>query len=758
MYSNYYLNQRLNNLQAEVDDLAPDGSYVNVNGDQTINNIKTFTSLPQSIAVPTNNADLTNKLYVDNQIGGGLTLNQVLTNTQPYTATQTFNNTIIANSLITGTITNAQTANVSTNSTVNSGGTGVMYLALTQGTGGNYPIQTNIPTYNASSLVLSAPIVEGTSYITSPLIGTTYGGQIRVNATNGQYSYFQQTGAAGYDLTLNLPPASSHFNIFGSNQSTLPTASTLAGLSIGWDSVPSSGASDFINYAQGGNGGFNFYTLNSLTNSTLIGSIPRFQPALNDISVNLATTKWVSDYVSSLPTGLTLADVHSSTLPFTAQQTFNSGLITQNINATDLNITANSTTLNSTILMKFNTYIPSTAGFNFGDNFSGTNTNGNTFLSQGSGKFQIYNTSNSNLTGQATDIIIRSQAGVGDPLLSTITLQTGTTPNIILNQNLITVSTLSNFSLTPTAPNVSTTNPNELMNYASTQNLISSNAPNFAYINNANNFTNTNDFLSNPTTSATATLSNQIPNLQQIQSLISGGTSGAALLAGSNTFTAQNVFNNFAPQSSVAPTVNNSLVNLQYLNTQLTNLRNIIPLKATQNRGVVSGDFTYSIAVDSWTNYLIDDFITIRYNLSNNFTAAGSTTPSSYTANSWGYCDIYPYRLGFAVAPFSNATNFSVLNNSFNGSTAYNLTSPSLPRGRWFWAYDNNNLTSFTNSALGANGFYLYIQAITSQLLNIGILIPTPIAGGSYTSSFSIELISSLDNSKISTSSFLNNF
>lgn len=615
-------------------------------------------------------------------------------------------------------------------------------------------------------------------------------------------------------MSRQPPPIPS--SIFNSNNFTSATDGT------GTTPIPIPSRYVEFPVAQGAN------TLISTTinNSLTVGGTSTFNGEANFANIlaptSTATPLLNNDltnklYVDNQISGtLTLNDVLTNTLPFTAQQTFDSGIVvnnttstfnkllvannginttqitspigslniyttggnftninsplsvsgastflstltTQNITGTDITLNANSLTTNTTILMKQNTYIPSTAGINFGDNFTGTTTNGNTFLSQGSGRFQIFNASNSTLTGQPTDIFIYSRALTGDPNPSTITLQTGTTPNMTLNKNLITMSTLTNFSLTPTAPNPSGSNPNELINYVSTQNLISSNAPNFAYINNANNFTNTNDFLLNPTTSATATLSTQIPNLQQIQALIAGGGVGSALLASANTFTAQNIFNNFAPQTPIAPTVNNSLINLAYLNTQLTNLRNIIPLKATQNFGPVSGDFYYTLTIDSWANYLIDDFITIRYSLSNNFSHIDAITPSSYTANSWGFCDIYPYRLGLGVgAPLG--TNFSVLNNSFNGSTAYNLTSPSLPRGRWFWAYNNTNSTSYTNPALGYNGFYLYIQSVSGQQLNIGLYLPTPLSGSSYTSSFNIELISSLDNSKISTSSFLTNF
>jgi len=179
-YSNYYLNQRLNNLQYEVDNLAPNGSYVTVNGDQEINNIKTFTSLPRSSAVPGNNEDLCNKLYVDTQSGGGLTINDVLSNTLPYTATQTYNNTIIANSLITGTITNAQNSTNSTNSTntqnINitdtGSGLGVYFPTFTLNNSGNGQLNVNNQNlkYNAGTNTLISANFQGIASSASQII------------------------------------------------------------------------------------------------------------------------------------------------------------------------------------------------------------------------------------------------------------------------------------------------------------------------------------------------------------------------------------------------------------------------------------------------------------------------------------------------------------------------------------------------------------------------------------------------------------
>jgi hypothetical protein len=73
------------------------GVYVTVTGNQTINDIKTFNSLPQSTATPTNNSDLVNKLYTDNIVAGltgaymSLTGSQSVSGIKTYSTKQIFN-------------------------------------------------------------------------------------------------------------------------------------------------------------------------------------------------------------------------------------------------------------------------------------------------------------------------------------------------------------------------------------------------------------------------------------------------------------------------------------------------------------------------------------------------------------------------------------------------------------------------------------------------------------------------------------------
>lgn len=79
-YSNYSLNNRVSYLEYEIGQLTPipAGGYVPVNGNSTINNVKTFTTCPKTAVVPVANNDIVNKLYVDNAVGAVPTLQQVV--------------------------------------------------------------------------------------------------------------------------------------------------------------------------------------------------------------------------------------------------------------------------------------------------------------------------------------------------------------------------------------------------------------------------------------------------------------------------------------------------------------------------------------------------------------------------------------------------------------------------------------------------------------------------------------------------------
>jgi len=67
----YSLNQRVNSLQAQINNIIPvppvPVTAVLLAGNQTLTTgVKTFTNLPECVALPTTNGQLVNKLYVDN--------------------------------------------------------------------------------------------------------------------------------------------------------------------------------------------------------------------------------------------------------------------------------------------------------------------------------------------------------------------------------------------------------------------------------------------------------------------------------------------------------------------------------------------------------------------------------------------------------------------------------------------------------------------------------------------------------------------
>ena len=318
--------------------------------------------------------------------------------------------------------------------------------------------------------------------------------------------------------------------------------------------------------------------------------------------------------------------------------------------------------------------------------------------------------------------------------------------NSISSGSTIQIYPVVNLAAVSTCPNAS--NTNQIMNYQTSDNLINTKLLGYAGLNLANTFTNNNVFNSCPSSLAAAVNPNDLVNLQTAQSLITGGITGVALLnADPQSFTGQNIFN-VCPETPAVPTVNKSLVNLLYLNNTLATLRNSLTLKASSNIGPINSDFTYEIVLNNWGQYLENDFFTIRYNISNNYNFTNSITATTNTANSTGYVDIYPARMAYGSATFADVLNYNVINNTLNGSSAYDMNS-TLSRGRWFWAYNQSN----TNAP--RNLFYLFQQAFTVSTLTIGLYLPNPSPGNQYTNSFNIELLSSLNQANLTSSGFI---
>lgn len=295
----------------------------------------------------------------------------ILTNTPQYNATTGVLSAPQFTGSLNGNATTATTANISSNSAISSGGSGSMYLALTQGTGGNFPIQTNIPTYDATSLVLTAPIFNGTTYITSPLLTTSPNGTVRIASTTGLYSSLQQSNI-GLQNDLNLTvPSAGLFRVITGGTAILPSSNAGTGLAIGWNSTNGDGATDFINYAQGSpTGGFYFYNVSNATNSALIGRIPTTQPAFGDTSTtSIPTNSWVNGTINAGGFAK-LATANT----FTAQNTFNNFCPQTPIAPTVNNSLVNLQYLNSVLTTN------GIQNYNFKNSYN-TNQNNSTFNS-----------------------------------------------------------------------------------------------------------------------------------------------------------------------------------------------------------------------------------------------------------------------------------------------------------------------------------------------------------------------------------------
>ena len=185
-YSNYQLNQKIENLQYQVNNLVPPtGGYVPINLDTTINDIKTFTSLPRSTQVPTLNNQLVNKLYVDNAVG----------NIVVPTAT-------LANVLIAGNTAGSVDINMNFQDILNVGNIDVGNINVSNITVGNIN-GSAYPPAPPSTITITNTI--GTS-------GTYY--PVFVNATSGSVSPLVDSSILTYNPALNLL-SSGNINLTG---------------------------------------------------------------------------------------------------------------------------------------------------------------------------------------------------------------------------------------------------------------------------------------------------------------------------------------------------------------------------------------------------------------------------------------------------------------------------------------------------------------------------------------------------------------
>ena len=723
-YSSYYLGQRVSNIQYQVNQITnPISGYVPINGDTSINNIKTFNTLPQCSVVPTlanelvnktyadsliptplnavlidgnqtlgsgvktfvnlpqsattplNNDDFVNKLYVDSQTSGGLTLNQVLTNTLPYTALQTFNDAITVN---------GATSNFNKQLNANDGIQTNNIQATTTLSINNLGGQsTNINT---------ALNVLGVSNFSSLITGTITNANNSTNATNAT----DATNATNVNVS-DVGAGAGVYSVLFSSSNTGNTQMKVDSANLKYNS----GTDTFVCP--------NFNGLASSANTV----------ALTNLTINTSSYPIV---LSGSVAGNALEGASSNLL-----YTPNPGLLVcPSIKTSSLNVqtlTSDTSALQINPLTTFSScpLIPDATAGGQAMNF------------------------------ETTDYLI----GIN-------------TQNFAYRNNLNTFTNNNNFSIYAPQTPISASANNDLTNLSTVNSLISTASSNYAKLASANTFTQLNQFSGAIPQCATANGLNllEIANVQTVNNLVSqGGVNNATLDANPQTFTGQNIFNNYCPQSPIAPSVNNSLVNLLYLQNQLLSLKNNIPLKANYYFQPSALTQEFFININNTTqpySWGPNDFFTIRYKLSSTYPnviyPGANPNANFYT----GYMDIYPWRIPNTL--IIGTSKINIINNDINGNKAYVVNDQPnwAPNGRQIWCYNT------FNAGLAPQ---LYLMAVNNDLLNISMkfILNNPNSGtanpplttGTYFCDFTIELISSGTLNalgKISTAGFTTNF
>ena len=726
---------------------------------------------------PVNPTDIATKDYVDSYSSNILNTPNIWTNTN------TFSNTIIGSvsgsSNTSNTATSALSSTNSTNSTninINDigAGAGIFYPTFTSSTSGNGQIKIDSANlkYNGGSDILLCPNFQG------DLINTNANGTVRLTSSTSQYSYFQQSNAGlGYNLNL-ITPNSGLFHIAVSGIADLPLANSGTGLSIGWNSTNGDGATDFINYAQGSpTGGFNFYNLNGTTNSSLIASITTAQPPLNDVSVKLATTKWVSDFVNAIPpSGLTLAQVHSSILAFTAIQTFNYDNIVNGIT-----VGTGGGALNSNVAVGLDALSVNSSGNNnvaIGKN-SLKNELGNlgqvlTITSTSTGVYTgatIYSGVPFNLiiSGGGASVnavatcVFTSFLGLGS-YSSTITLVSGGSGYT----GAPTITFPIPAGLVETAPATCSFTFNTVSGSFNT--CIGANS-NLNQIEGDYNTSLGYNAASNITTGSYNTCignNSQVPNPINDHQIVIGTTSDTTYISGGlniTSSTSPTLFTNAIPQCSTSSTVNPlDIANVQLVKNLISNLQYTYSKKANFYNTINDPTRNFFINIDNpapggISDWGPNDFFTIRYKLSMTYPIVPYPDANPNASIYAGYLDIYPWRIPSTL--IIGTSQINVINNNINGNTAYYIgtSQPTwAPNGRQMWAYNSTNY--------GLNPPPLYLMAVNNSLtptISMKFILNNP-AGPTITSlyyvDFTFELISwgSSTPQKITTSGFNTNF
>lgn len=732
---------------------------------------------------PVNPNDIATKDYVDSNSSNILNTANIWTNTN------TFSNTIIGSvsgsSNTANTATSALSSTNSTNSTninINDigAGAGLFYPTFTSSTSGNGQIKIDSANlkYNGGSDILLCPNFQG------DLINTNANGTIRLTSSTSQYSYFQQSNAGlGYNLNL-ITPNSGLFHIAVSGIADLPLANSGTGLSIGWNSTNGDGATDFINYAQGSpTGGFNFYNLNGTTNSSLIASITTAQPPLNDVSVKLATTKWVYDFVNAIPpSGLTLAQVHSSILPFTAIQTFNYDNIVNGIT-----VGTGGGALNSNVAVGLDALSVNSSGNN--NVAIGKNSLKNELGNLGQ-VLTITSTSPGVYTGaivQTTtfNLIITGGGAIVDAVATCVF--TCAFPGLgSYSSTIILVSGGSGYTSAPTITfpiptGFTETNP---ATCSFTYNTLSGSFNTCIGANSNLNQTegdyNTSlgyNAGSNITTGSYNTCignNSQVPNAINDHQIVIGTSSDTTYISGGLNITSSispTLFTNAIPHCATSTGVNLAeITNVQYVQNLLTNLQYTYSKKANFYNVINAPTTEFFINISNpapggISDWGYNDFFTIRYKLSMTYPNVPIPNANPNASIYSGNIDIYPIRIPNTL--IIGTSQINVINNSINGNTAYYIgtSQPTwAPNGRQMWAYNTSNY--------GVDPPPLYLMAVNNSIIptiSMKFILNNPNSAGAnppdptpniFWCDFTVELLSwgSSSPQKITTTGFTTNF
>jgi len=307
--SNFTLNQKIENLQYQINNLIPpSGGYVPINLDTTINDIKTFTSLPKCTDIPTLNDQLVNKLYVDT-VAGTPALSAVLTAGNNAGGLSIVNLNDLGVSTINGSAYPPVVPADPLSAVLIAGNTADNFITLTDG---------NI-TNNLKKDTIELGYVDvgvATANITALNTATTANVDVSFtdlvnNITSQTFIKSQQnqteTSVNVIDPTNNLQATKTHITIGGAilDTDTATNTNTLFNTTHTHTITPSSG-NDSITYTGGG---VQNYIQNNVSSTQLFNTI-KYD---NNVSqVETTHTVQVNDGTTNLTSGLTTSSYQTN--------------------------------------------------------------------------------------------------------------------------------------------------------------------------------------------------------------------------------------------------------------------------------------------------------------------------------------------------------------------------------------------------------------------------------------------------------------